>query len=239
LLQHGVDMAAHEAETPPISDEHHARAKCYALIGRLCEAPPDADFLREIGGAAKVSDPQDGPGSGWALVEIDKPSVGGGYPEAYQALQAACRKADVEAVRAEYEQVFARGGKALIAALHESNTGDRHLVALREHLVAWGLARRDSAFEVEDHASAVCDVMRWLIEHGRPLPMQRTFFEEFVHPGLALFSNAVALTSGTSFYRAVGELAHALLAVECEALEIDAETPSAPVPGTTKVLRGA
>ena len=48
---------------------------------------------------------------------------------------------------------------------------------------AWGLVRREAVYEVEDHVSAVCDVMRWLIEHDRPLEVQQGFFDEFVFTG--------------------------------------------------------
>ena len=219
---------ADEPGRPPIADEDQARATCYALISRLFYAPPDAEFLREMGGGTEAPQPADGPEVGWQLVEIDKPSLGGGYPKAYEAFQAACRKADIASVQEEYEAIFGGAGKALItpytSGYAEPHAPDRHLVALREHLVAWGLARRDAVFEVEDHASAVCDVMRWLIEHDRPLAVQHTFFEEFVYTGLTTFCDAISASPGTSFYRSVAELARAFLAVECEAFDMHTDT---------------
>jgi TorA maturation chaperone TorD len=216
-----------EPGSRPIAHEDQARATCYALISRLFYAPPDAELLSELG-TADVPQTQDGPESGWQLVEIDKPAIGGSYPKAYATFQAACRNADLASVREEYEAIFGGAGKALItpytSGYAEPGAPDRHLVALREHLVAWGLARRDAVFEVEDHASAVCDVMRWLIEHDRPLAVQRTFFEEFVYTGLGTFCNAISVSPGTSFYRSVAELARAFLAVECAAFDMHTDT---------------
>ena len=211
---------------PPIAEEDQARAGCYALISRLFYEPPDAEFLRELAGQG-TSDGESGD-DGWQLVAIEKPKLSGGYPEAFEALCAACRRANVDSIREEYEQIFGGAGKALITPYTSGyavpNAPDAHLVALREHLVAWGLARRDAVFEVEDHASAVCDVMRWLIEHDRPLAVQRTFFLEFVYTGLGTFCDAISASPGTSFYRSVADLARTFLAVENAAFEMDAGT---------------
>ena len=102
------------------------------------------------------------------------------------------------------------------------NAPDRHLLALRAHLAAWGLARRDAVFEVEDHVSAVCDVMRWLIEHDRPLEEQLPFFNDFVYTGVGTFCDAIDAAATTSFYRAVAAVARAFLLVEKEAFDLHA-----------------
>ena len=222
------ESTAHESGRRPIADEEQARATCYGLISTLFCAPPNAELLRELGRSGQVSEPVDGADNGWTLVEIDKPSVGGGYPEAYQALTIVCRKADIGSVHDEYRQIFGGPQTALVTSPVSGSAGpnaaELHLVALHEHLVACGLAQRGGVFGVEDHVAAVCDVMRWLIEHDRPLAVQRTFFEEFVYTGLGAFCLAISLNPGTSFYRAVAELARAFLAVECEALGVQTDS---------------
>ncbi|MGH7457334.1 MAG: molecular chaperone, partial [bacterium] len=84
-------------------------------------------------------------------------------------------------------------------------------------------ARRGAAFEVEDHVSGVCDVMRFLIEDGRPLSEQSQFFKEFVYTGAIPFCDAVGIATSAAFYRCVAEFARAFLDLERQAFEIDAE----------------
>jgi TorA maturation chaperone TorD len=97
---------------------------------------------------------------------------------------------------------------------------DRHLLGLRERLSEWGLERRQSVFELEDHVSAVCDVMRWLIERERALPQQQTFFFEFVLPGVSAFCDALRNVAQSAFYRAAADLGRVFVALEKEAFEL-------------------
>jgi TorA maturation chaperone TorD len=76
---------------------------------------------------------------------------------------------------------------------------------------------------MEDHVSAVCDVMRWLIECGRPVQEQRAFFEKFVHPGVVPFCGAIHSGSSAAFYRAVASFARAFLGVEKDAFDLHIE----------------
>ena len=202
-----------------VAEEDRARAECYALISRLFYAAPDADLLQRLGGP-----PQSGAG-GTSLQDGtpdgDTPSA---YERAFAALQSACRSADAAAVRQEFDDLFVGAGRAAVTPYTSGNTlpnaPDRHLVALRERLASFGLVRAGSAFEMEDHVSAMCDVMRWLIEHDRPLDVQRAFFDEFVYTGLGTFCDAIEASTNASFYRAVAGLARAFLSIEKEAFAL-------------------
>jgi len=202
------------SDSPPpltLAEEDLARAHCYALISRLFYAPPDAKLLESIGAA----------GSATEASAPDETSTSGAYTEAFIALQRACRAADLAALRQEYDDIFVGAGKALVTPYTSGyslrNAPDRHLVALREQLSTWGLARRDAVFEVEDHVSGICDAMRWLIVGGHALEVQRAFFEEYVYTGVGPFCDAVdAHASATSFYRAAAALSRAFLRVEQE-----------------------
>jgi TorA maturation chaperone TorD len=193
----------------PLDPEDVARASLYALVSRLFYAPADPNFLAEISGAQP---------------EGEEDGASGTLRAAWQALQEACRRAFPALVRQEYESLFVGVGKAEItpylSAYAEPSSPDRYLVRLREQLSAWALARRESVFEVEDHVSGVSDVMRWLIEGGRPLAEQRAFFESYVYPGAVPFCAAVQKGASAVFYRPVAAFAAAFLDVEKAAFEM-------------------
>jgi TorA maturation chaperone TorD len=203
-----------------LADEDRARADCYALISRLFYAPPEGDLLQRLGDAAQPR----GESDAVAPEENDKPAA---YEQAFMALQRACRSTDAGAVREEFDNLFVGAGKALVTPYTSGyampNAPDRYLVALRERLAAFGLVRAASAFEIEDHVSAVCDVMRWLIEDGRPLDAQRAFFDEFVYMGLGAFCAAIDASTHASFYRKVAAVAAVFLSIEQEGFNIEAQ----------------
>ena len=202
-----------EASDAAAQTEDRARAECYALISRLFYAPPDRELLERLAGKSARSD------------EEPDGEPPGSYAAAFDALQRAARSANADSVRQEYDDLFVGAGKALItpytSAYAVPNAPDRHLVSLREQLASWGLGRRGSVFETEDHASAVCDVMRWLIEREHPLHAQHSFFAGFVYTGVGAFCRAIESTASASFYRAVANLAHVFLEIENEACALD------------------
>lgn len=195
-----------------LSEEDRARAGCYAVVSRLFYGPPDAELLASLAADAGRGDTPDGD------------PVAQDYAQAFAAFQCACRSADPAALRQEYDDLFIGAGKALVSpytsAYAAPQAPDRHLVALREHLAAWGLARHDSVFEVEDHVSAVCDVMRWLIERERTLAEQRRFFEDFVFTGVVVFCSAIQTSATASFYRLLAAWAHAFVTIENDAFTL-------------------
>jgi TorA maturation chaperone TorD len=204
-----------------VPEEEQSRADCYTLISRLFYAAPDAALLATLapnGAHAQHSD------SGLRLAPMHMDGTPNGYVRAFCALQEAARAADEHSLRGEYDHLFVGAGKALItpysAGYAVPHAPDRHLVELRERLDGWGLGRREAVFEVEDHVSAVCDVMRWLIERGRAVHEQRAFFHKFVYVGIRPFCAAVEAVSMSSFYCAVSSLAWAFLEVEKEAFDL-------------------
>ena len=207
----------------PLSEEDKARADCYALVSRLFYAPVDAELLQLLAAAPRLElpDGEDLQLVGWEIEADETP-----YTNAMKVLKEASIGADADALRQEYDDLFTGAGKALVTPYTSGyavpHAPDRYLVALREHLVAWGLARHDSVFEIEDHVSAVCDVMRWLIERERPLEEQHAFFNDFVYTGVGTFCDAIDARASTPFYKAVAGVARAFLAVEKEAFDLHA-----------------
>ena len=204
-------MDVHAAQ--PLAAEDQARAQWYGLISRLFHAAPDATLLDAIASAAAGTE-DDGAGSS--------------FHAAWRDLQTACAGADAEKVRTEFEALFVGVGKALVtpytSAYAAAHAPDRHLVALRERFGEWGLGRRDGIFETEDHVSAVCDGMRWSIEHGRSLAEQRDYFSDYVDAAMVSFCAAINQAPNANFYRSAAALALAFHAVEKDAFDMHTET---------------
>jgi TorA maturation chaperone TorD len=216
-------MSQNEIEPAPLAEEDRARAECYALVSRLFYAAPDADLLERLAAAPA---PEDRHAEGLQLVGWEIEADETPYTQALKTLRDASRGAEVEALHQEYDDLFAGAGKAVVTPYTSGyavpHAPDRYLVALREHLIAWGLARRDSVFEIEDHVSAVCDVMRWLIERERPLDEQRAFFSDFVYTGVGTFCDAIDARAATPFYKAVAGVARTFLSIEKQAFDLHA-----------------
>jgi TorA maturation chaperone TorD len=194
-------------ERIPVSEEDAGRAHLYALIGRLFYDAPDSIFLAQLCGAEAEPKGNNAP--------LDR---------AWQSLRDACSSAYPVVVKQEHDTLFVGVGKSEVTPYTShyvtGNSPDRHLVRLRERLDQLGLARRSAAFEVEDHVSGICDVMRVLIEEGQPLPEQSLFYKEFVYAGVPPFCEAVAIATSAVFYRCVAEFARAFLEVERQAFEM-------------------
>jgi TorA maturation chaperone TorD len=207
----------------PLSEEDKARADCYALVSRLFYAPVDAELLAVLSDAPKLELPG---GESLELITWEIEADETPYTQAMKTLKQACATAEPELLRQEYDDLFTGAGKALVtpytSGYADPHAPDRYLVALREHLIAWGLARRDAVFEIEDHVSAVCDVMRWLIERERPLQEQHAFFNDFVYTGVGTFCDAIEARARTPFYKAVAGVARTFLTIEKDAFELHA-----------------
>jgi TorA maturation chaperone TorD len=204
-----------------VPDEDQARAHCYALISRLFYAPANADLLKHLAGPPAASTRME---HALQSENVDAAPDTNAYTSAFAALQEVCRTVDADTVRREYDDLFVGAGRALISPYTCGYTvphaPDRQLVALRERLSGFALARRDAVFELEDHVSAVCDVMRWLIERGRSIDEQRAFFDEFVCGGVSAFCTAIETRAPNSFHRAVAAVALAFIAIEQHAFEL-------------------
>ena len=194
-------------ERKPLSEEDAGRSNLYALIGRLFYDAPDSILLAQV-----------------CRAEAEPTGNNAPLDRAWQSLRDACGHAYPVAVKQEYDSLFVGVGKSEVTPYTShyitGNSTDRHLVRLRERLEQLGLARRSAAFEVEDHVSGICDVMRILIEDGHALPEQSLFFKEFVYAGVTPFCNAVAIATSAVFYRSAAEFARAFLEVERQAFEM-------------------
>jgi len=193
--------------------EDQARAQIYALLGNLFYQPPSAELLETIA-------------TGQTLCNDGNDS---GFCRAWRALQEAAANADAEAVREEFDTAFIGTGRQpvmLYGSFYLAGfLNEKPLVQLRDELTQKGLARSGDSHETEDHISALCDVMRFLIAgdpHTPPaeLPVQRDFFRRHIHSWNTQLCAAVIDATQTHFYKHVAQFAREFFAIENESFDI-------------------
>jgi TorA maturation chaperone TorD len=209
-----IDALHHEVPgSSGVLPEDQARAEVYALLSSLFYEPPSATRLKGI--ASSVTLCNDGSDSGFC--------------RAWHALQQATANADAEAVRDEYETAFIGTGRQpvmLYGSFYLAGfLNEKPLAQLREELIQMGLARSGNSHETEDHISALCDVMRFLIvgDHDTPpaaLEVQRDFFLRYIKSWHAQLCAAVDGAGETRFYKHVAQFAREFFAIENESFDI-------------------
>ncbi len=189
-----------------ISEEEAARASLYGLIARLFYAPPDAQLISEL---------------------LRAPAIAGdgALGTAWREMIAACASAFPAVLEAEHTELFVGTGKAEVTPYLSHyvlrHASDNPLVALRQQLAAWGIARRAGVPEYEDHVSGICETMRFAIavQHRTP-EEQRELFDRFVYRGAVAFCDALSASNKARFYRLVARFTRAFLEVEKTAFEM-------------------
>jgi TorA maturation chaperone TorD len=198
-----------KAGAAPAEPEEQARANLYGLLGRLYYAAPDPNFLAEIARSEDGAPAEEGES---------------GLVPAWHVLREASKGAFLPVLRQEYDILFVGVGRSevtpYLSGYAEPASPERYLVRLREQLGRWGLGRRENVFEVEDHVSGICDVMRLLVEGGHSLDRQRYFFREFAYPGVLPFCVAVQNSPTASYYKAVAAFTWSFFEVERAALDM-------------------
>lgn len=188
--------------------EETARADLYGLLATLLYAPPSQTLLDTIGSAAV---------QGESVLE-----------HAWADVVAACKTAQQEAVREEYELLFVGVGKPevmLYGSFYLSGfLMEKPLAELRTDLSLLGLQRSDDVVESEDHLASLCEVMRYLIAsddvvHAN-LAAQEKFFNTHMRGWVLDCCNALEASSNARFYKPVARLAHVFFEVEMQAFDM-------------------
>ncbi|UGQ48106.1 TorD/DmsD family molecular chaperone [Massilia endophytica] len=199
--------ASLQFETPDRGEED-ARADLYGLLAVLFYQPPSNELLESIASA-----PSDGEGA---------------LPDAWRALQTACRDADPESARDEYESLFVGVGKPEVFLYGSYYLAgflmEKPLAQLRSDLLALGLEREDDVTESEDHISSLCEVMRHLIStedvlHGS-IATQKQFFAAHIQPWVQTLCDTILRHPEARFHAPVAQLAQAFFAVEMQAFDM-------------------
>lgn len=194
-------------ETPDQGEET-ARADLYGLLATLFCAPPSQALLDTIA--------------------MTKTGGNGVLERAWADLVAACRLAQADSVREEYERLFIGVGKPevmLYGCYYLSGfLMEKPLAALRTDLAELGLQRSDSTVESEDHIASLCEVMRYLIAsddvvHAN-IASQKKFFADHMQAWVADLCTALEAHPGARFYIPVSHLAGCFFAVETQAFDL-------------------
>ena len=187
--------------------EDEARAAVYGLVARLFYAPPDHGVLGQVLHANAFEGSEEPVALAW------------------RELLDACRSAFPVVLENEHTDLFVGTGKAEVTPYLTHYTikyaTDNPLVELRQQLIAWGMARKDSANEPEDHIAGICEAMRMAIAvQHRSLDEQKSFFDRFLYRGGMAFCDAVSASGKAVFYRRVARFARAFFELEREVFEM-------------------
>jgi TorA maturation chaperone TorD len=187
------------------------RAQHWALLARLLARAPDAALLRQL-----------------AALGEDDTALGAARGQ----LAAAASEADAALVEREFHDLFIGLGRGellpyasyyLTGFLHE-----RPLAKLRAEMQRLGIARAEGVAEPEDHIATLCEIMAGLLRGefaedgagGGDAPGR--FFARHVGPWAGKFFSDLEAAEHARFYRAVGRLGGAFIAIEAEAATLPA-----------------
>ena len=209
-----MSIGAPHNEGVLICPEDRARAEVYALLGSLFYAAPSKELLRAIATSK-------------SLCNDDSITA---FCSAWRTLRGAAAHADAESVRDEFDTAFIGTGRQpvmlygsfyITGFLHE-----KPLAHLREQLTKMGVARRGDRHESEDHISALCDVMRFLVAGDGETPpagldAQLHFFREHIAPWYAQLCAAISEAGQAHFYKYVANVLREFFIVENAAFDIE------------------
>jgi TorA maturation chaperone TorD len=209
------DDALHRgsALSTAIDDTDMARAKIYALLGRLFYHAPSPELLLIIASDGVICND-----------EADSE-----FCRAWRALQQAAATIDAEAIKDEFDAAFIGTGRQpvmLYGSFYQAGfLHEKPLALLRDDLMKMGFARLGDRHESEDHVSALCDVMRFLIEGDAAtapatLVSQREFFSRHIQSWYANLASALVSANQTDFYKRAAHLLREFFAIEAIAFEM-------------------
>ncbi len=190
-----------EDRLDPRSSTDQPRADVYGLLAALLARPPDAATLATLA-ALSPDDAADSP-----------------LAPAWHALREAALASSPEQAEREYYHLFIGLGRGEVLPYASWYlTGylmEQPLAALREDLARLGFARSEGVYEPEDHAAALCEIMRMINFTGDiSREHQQSFFEAHVAPWMGRFFEDLEQAESARLYRAVGGLGRRFLELE-------------------------
>jgi TorA maturation chaperone TorD len=194
--------------------EELARADLYGLIARLFHQPPDQELLNQI--AASISDgeevqAEDAPlAKVWhSVVEVAKNNPAKAWHEEF----------DLNFISVGRPNIILNGSFYMAGHLNE-----KPLVEIRRSLDTFGLESAEEVTETEDHISALCEVMRYLIAGDdveiSNLTNQRVFFNNHIRPWYDELCDAIEDIPEMHLYHPVASLTREFLAIEGQSFDM-------------------
>jgi TorA maturation chaperone TorD len=194
--------------------EDLARADLYGLIARLFYQPPDQELLDQISASVPEVDKDDtheAPLSRlWDnLVELTKSNPATAWRDEF----------NLNFVSVGKPNVVLNGSFYMAGHLNE-----KPLVDIRRSLETFGLEAAQEVTETEDHISALCEVMRYLIAGDdveiSNLTNQRAFFNAHIRPWYEELCDAIDGIPEMHLYHSVSALTREFLAVEGQSFDM-------------------
>jgi hypothetical protein len=194
--------------------EDLARADLYGLIARFFHQPPDQDLLDLIASSipeGQESQADDAPLSKlWhSVVEVAKSNPAKAWHDEF----------GLNFISVGRPNVVLNGSFYMAGHLNE-----RPLVEIRRALETFGLEPAEEVTETEDHISALCEVMRYLIAGDdveiSNLTNQRVFFNEHIRPWYDELCDAIEGISEMQLYHPVAALTREFLAIEGQSFDM-------------------
>ena len=192
--------------------EDLARADLYGLIARLFHLPPDQALLDQIAATADQQDAADQAPLAKAWMEVVE----------------VAKNKPAKAWQEEFDLNFISVGKpnvVLNASYYMAgHLNEKPLVNIRKALEEFGLESAEEITETEDHLSALCEVMRYLIAGDdveiSNLTNQRVFFNAHIRPWYADLCDAIEGIPEMHLYHPVVALTREFLAIEGQGFDM-------------------
>ncbi len=192
--------------------EDLARADLYGLIARFFQMPPDQALLDQIAATADQGDvANDAPlAKAWMdVVEVAKNNPAKAWHDEF----------DLNFISVGKPNIVLNGSYYLAGHLNE-----KPLVNIRRALETFGLEAAEEITETEDHISALCEVMRYLIAGDdvevSNLTNQRVFFNEHIRPWYDQLCDAIEGIPGMHLYHPIAALTREFLAIEGQGFDM-------------------
>ncbi len=205
---------AHPEVPEEVSPEDQARAAIYGLVSNLFYDAPRRQLLATIAQSGDV---------------IAARGTESELGRAWRDLQRVAASADEAALRQEYDDTFISTGRAPVFLYGSFYIAgflmEKPVAQLRDDLARLGLARKPESGETEDHISALCDVMRFLIlgdgaEPAAPVSVQREFFVRNIAPWYERLDAAIQDAESASFYKQAATFARHFFDLELQSFEM-------------------
>ena len=192
--------------------EDLARSDLYGLIARFFHLPPDQELLDQIAATANQQDDTDQAplAKAWMdVVEVAKNNPAKAWHDEF----------DLNFISVGKPNVVLNGSYYMAGHLNE-----KPLVNIRKALEEFGLEAAEEITETEDHLSALCEVMRYLIAGDdvgvSNLTNQRVFFNAHIRPWYDDLCDAIEGIPEMHLYHPVAVLTREFLAIEGQGFDM-------------------
>ena len=189
--------------------EDLARADLYGLIARFFHQPPDQELLDQIAASIPNGEevkPDDAPlAKVWhSVVEVAKSNPATAWREEF----------DRNFISVGRPNVILNGSFYMAGHLNE-----KPLVEIRRALEVFGLESAEEVTETEDHLSALCEVMRYLIA-GDDVEISNLTNQRHIRPWYDELCNAIEDIPDMHLYHPVAALTREFLAIEGQSFDM-------------------